>query len=162
MDIPKVDFSTTFSHSRQLSGEIECTAATESITVRAENGGDNAAGVNGTNCDTRKAMSISEAATSSPPPAPAPVPHQIHKLALTGSCVLNFIILKLLRVSRPLRKRTGGQGSGNWHKEEEWKEHSGGKIGRITGISGGHRQDAYECTVKKMLITAVNQWNWLK
>jgi hypothetical protein len=35
-------------------------------------------------------------------------------------------------------------------------------MGRIPGISGGHRHDAYESTVKKMLIAAVNQWNWLK
>ncbi|KAI5796942.1 hypothetical protein FPQ18DRAFT_386499 [Pyronema domesticum] len=64
MDIPKVDFGTTFSHGRQLSGEIKPAAVTESITARAANGGANAAGTNGTNYDTRKAMSTDDFLTS--------------------------------------------------------------------------------------------------
>jgi hypothetical protein len=67
VDIPKVDFGTTVSHSRQLSGEIKSTAATESITAHAANGSDNAAGANGTNYDTRKAMSTADLLTSSRP-----------------------------------------------------------------------------------------------
>ncbi|KAI5800722.1 hypothetical protein FPQ18DRAFT_60400 [Pyronema domesticum] len=71
MDIPKIDFGTTFSHSRQLSGEIKPAAATESITARAANGGTTAAGANEANYDTRKAMSTGDLLTSRPGPGSA-------------------------------------------------------------------------------------------
>jgi CCR4-NOT transcriptional complex subunit CAF120 len=67
MDIPKVDFGTTFSHGRQLSGEIKSAAATESITARVVNGGVNVAEADGTNYDTRKTMSTGNFLTSSRP-----------------------------------------------------------------------------------------------
>ncbi|KAI5807769.1 hypothetical protein BZA77DRAFT_40828 [Pyronema omphalodes] len=68
IDIPKIDFGATFSHSRQLSGGIKSTPAPESVTGRAANGGTTASG---TNYDTRKALSTGDLLTSRPGPGSA-------------------------------------------------------------------------------------------